>query len=71
MTDYFRGQLERTLDVLGIQAPEYMQLGADVKVRDAIAGRGGWMEASPNPRKPQTLSPPGENRNRDDHGTSQ
>ncbi|HLH41410.1 MAG TPA: arginine--tRNA ligase [Bryobacteraceae bacterium] len=24
MTDYFRRQLERTLDVLGIQAPEYM-----------------------------------------------
>ena len=24
MTDYFRGQLERTLDVLGIQVPEYM-----------------------------------------------
>ena len=24
MTDYFRGQLERTLDVLGIQTPEYM-----------------------------------------------
>jgi len=24
MTDYFRGQLERTLGVLGIEAPEYM-----------------------------------------------
>jgi uncharacterized protein (TIGR03435 family) len=24
MTDYFRAQLERTLDVLGIQVPEYM-----------------------------------------------
>ncbi|MGD1091889.1 MAG: arginine--tRNA ligase [Bryobacteraceae bacterium] len=24
MTDYFRGQLERTLDVLGIEVPEYM-----------------------------------------------
>jgi len=24
MTDYFRGQLERTLDVLGVEVPEYM-----------------------------------------------
>ena len=24
MTDYFRTQLERTLDVLGISVPEYM-----------------------------------------------